>query len=229
MKLDDTLRKGRPPKDVPAALAWLWRIYATLRAMFTENLPELEDFKTPTIEEPEFTVVAWTSARADATEQIRKLWPSRADSQIQDSIRLYVEILRERDRAKVLGHVSSKDPKDVDFLIADASSRYPRGCLTLLGPGVAVRLNRKARRAALARVRRSFRREDRADAAGRREAVRKAREVRDRARRPKAQDESTFRRAPMIDQARRIPGPDASFLDETLDLKHAIHKIEAVQ
>ena len=194
-----TLRKGETgplPKDTPAALAWLFRMFAAMKALFTsaEQLPELAEFLPQDNAKPEnqpFVVVAWTSAKAYHTAELRAFWPIRNELDgIADTIRLHVSHLRDiknacKDRPQVLGSTEDKRPEEVDFLIADMATAHPSACLTLMGPGVCIRLNRQARRAALARVRRSFRRELRKEASGRKEGRREPRRLHDRARRSK--------------------------------------------
>lgn len=175
--------KTPPPNDLPAALMWLYQIYAVLKGMFIKNLPEALDFSPKDNAPPEFVVVAWVDSHADARAQIRMLWSHRAGVWVhrdgimikvggstREDIRFHLATLREKAVPKILNHAKSEDPKDVDFLIADMATKVPGACLTLIGPGVQLRLNRKARRAALSRVKRTLRRETRrvARLAGRR-------------------------------------------------------------
>jgi hypothetical protein len=191
------LRKGlnEQPKDTPGALAWLFRMFALLTSLFKSDLPELSEFQPNPDAPPEdqpFVVVAWTTSHAYARHQLAALGyemaaldaASRAGAPIGETPAFYLGILAEPDEMKILGHVQSKDPEDVDFLIADMATKYKRqALLTLSGPGIAIRLNRRARRAALARVRRHFRREARSEVRVYREGQRVDRQERDRARR----------------------------------------------
>lgn len=188
MDKNAALRKGlkESPKDVPAALAWLYRMFALVRALFTPSLPELVEFTPKDNTPPEqipFTVVAWADSHSLAMNEIRKLWPMRKHA--RDSIRVHVENLRDAPRLVTVNHRQSVDPEDVDMMIADLATRYKGGPvrLSLHGPGIALRLNRKARRAALSRVRREIRRERRAEQRQIQENDRIARQDADRARR----------------------------------------------
>ena len=199
MDKHDALRKGAnepTPKNTPAALAWLYRMFALLASVFRSDLPELVDFAPSPDARPEdqpFVVVAWTTTHADALHQLRaqgyEIEALRAaesvNAPIGETPGFYLGILNEPNATKVLGHLESRDPADVDFMIADLATKYKGAAmLTLLGPGIGgLRLNRKARRAALARVRRSFRREARAEVRVYREGQRVDRQARDRARR----------------------------------------------
>lgn len=160
----DTLKKGLEEYRHPS-LAWLYRMYAVLRGMFTADLPELASFEAPDIKAPIFRVVAW---------------------------------IRNPDGVKILDSIESEDPADVDFLIADMASKWSGATLTLMGPGVALRLNRRARRAALARVRRSFRREDRAKAGYWKLKLRLRRQAHDINRRESLSRKATLRASSIV-------------------------------
>lgn len=196
----ETLRKGATgpvPENIPAAMAWLWRIFAAVKALFTakEKLPELDGFMPAQNPEDEpVRVIAWVSGVQYRRDEIAALWPFRHEVEhARDAIRLHARHLRDMtgglgqppqgDRPQILGSVHSPDPKDADFLIVDAATRWPGAALTIMGPGLVLRLNRKARRAARARVRRAFRREMRAEIRQVKENDRRVRQERDRARR----------------------------------------------
>jgi len=192
------LKKGASEKvDEGGALAWLHRMYAMLRAMFTKDLPELEEI--PEEQAAPFVVVAWTKTHADARDQIRALtatWDRLSAGleegkfslaveaeQIRGSIEFYRGILEGPDEIRVIAHQTCTLPEEVDALIASMAERFKgRAVLTLRGPGIALRLNRKARRAATARTRRMLRREDRAEArqVARNDRADRARRDRDR-------------------------------------------------
>ena len=167
------LKKGMSEKVNPGgALAWLYRMYSLLAAMFTRDLPELEDVKESETEP--FMVVAWTRAHAEARDQIKALEAAldnpRTDDPsfefevrtIRESIDFYRAILEEPDTIKILDVVRSDNPDRVDHMIASMAKRWKGlACLTLRGPGIALRCNRKVRRAAISRERRANRRADR--------------------------------------------------------------------
>jgi hypothetical protein len=172
-----TLRKGETgplPEDAPTALAWLYRMFAAMKALFAsaDKLPELAEFLPEEGARPEaqpFVVVAWTSARAYHQAEVDALWPYREDPEVLQGIGVHLANLEDiqkagKDSAMVLGDAQSRDPEEVDWLIADMATKHKGAALTLMGPGVCLRLNRKARRAALSRVKRALRREMRKDA-----------------------------------------------------------------
>lgn len=170
------------PKDVPAALAWLYRIFALLTSLFRSDLPELADLGIAEDDpqaDPRFTVVVWTSAHAQARAVLPALLARvngssdrLGDPSAEPDVVYWLDVLDQPDRLVVVDHRTSLDPADVDYLIADMATSYPGHGLTLRGPGLALRLTRKARRAALARVRRAFRREARAELRGQGRPVR---------------------------------------------------------
>jgi len=148
-------RRARVPDDVPAALAWLWRVYALLTGLFSRDLPEVE-LVDETPDSPEFVVLAWIER----------------DVPILDERGAHVRTERRREALRI---ERSPDAADVDLMIAAVADAY-RGQLnvvrmTLFGPGVAIRLDRRARRAALSRTRRLIRRDLRADRRERRAMV----------------------------------------------------------
>lgn len=160
------------PRTPHAALAWLYRMFSMLQSMF-RPLPELKGFEGQD-DDLIFRVVSWDMAHAEARRQL-------AGVEDPDSRALYEAQLEDEDRIVILGHRESKDPDDVDLMISVLCEDYPGRSLTLMGPGVALRLNRRARRAARARVRRVVRRDRRARAAQRRERGRRAKQDIDRA------------------------------------------------
>lgn len=87
------------------------------------------------------------------------------------------------DGIQIAGFRSTHDPGSVDEIIADAHTAYRGARLTFSAPdGVAMRLDRRMRRAALSRVKRKLRRADRRDAGELAMTRRRDREERDRAR-----------------------------------------------
>ncbi len=166
MDKQKALRKGldNQPTDHHGALSWLYQMFALLKSMFTKDLPELahlqpEEGEPAPIKQP-FTVVAWTTEGAFSEYQLDKLEGKLTD----DEVEVYWEKL-DSEEIHLLGHRTSEDPADVDLMIAVMSERYKGvGRLTLSGPGVALRLNRKARRAAMSRAKRFVRRAKRAEA-----------------------------------------------------------------
>lgn len=165
----DRARRAPVPKDIPRALAWLWSVYALIKSLFTRDLPELAPDLVPVEDEsaPPYMVIAWRVRDVPILDERGTLLRIERRTEIVDSRRSY-------------------DPADVDMMIADLHTRHPDRDtigLTLAGPGITIRLNRRARLAALSRVKRTFRREARAEARQVRENDRIERAERDRARR----------------------------------------------
>lgn len=169
MDRQKALKKGMSENVNPGgALEWLYRMFALIKSMFTANLPELADVEESRTEP--FMVVAWTRAHADATDQIKALeaeherpgHTQEGRDRLNESIDFYHQILAIPDTIKILDVVRSDNPDRVDHMIASMAKRWKGlACLTLRGPGIALRCNRKVRRAAIARERRANRRADR--------------------------------------------------------------------
>lgn len=187
------------PDESPAGfLAWLVRLLATIKAFL---LPEQSLIpKPPKGEKIPHTVMAWRGsaytfetgvdswglhfARCREVEGA-EAWASDASLALAEARRMAHE--KAGSPMRILNMVQSHDPAEVETMIGDLASRYKgkRGViLTYSTPeGVAMRLNRHARRAAIARLRRSCRREERAEIRQARENDREERQARDRARR----------------------------------------------
>jgi len=172
----EALRRGveeKPPENLPAALAWLWRMFATFKALFAP-LPEIGELDriAPEDQRDPYTVIAWAVTEDYARRQIRLLWDGRNRGH-RESIRLWIERARE-DGICIVESASTGDPREIDALIdavAGALKGTPGIGYTLVTPEGGLRLNRKARRVASARTRRELRRLARRARAARKSAT----------------------------------------------------------